>query len=64
VGTLPGRSIGGTRSALPAKAQAETMGANIPVVGLTETMPPVGTYQTWNLRLLDKLRSALMFAGS
>jgi len=32
---------------------------NIPVVGVTETMPRTETYQTWMLRQLDSLQSAL-----
>ena len=51
-------------SPVTTKAQAEARAANIPVVGLTETMPPGETYQTWTLRQLDELRSALIFAGS
>jgi zinc/manganese transport system substrate-binding protein len=51
-------------SPVTAKAQAEARAANIPVVGLTETMPPGETYQTWTLRQLDELRSALIFASS
>lgn len=53
-----------TISSVTAKAQKEAMAANIPVVGLTETMPPGETYQTWTLRQLDELRSALIFTGS
>jgi zinc/manganese transport system substrate-binding protein len=53
-----------TVSPATARAQAEAKAVNIPVVGLTETMPPGETYQTWTLRQLDELRSALIFAGS
>jgi zinc/manganese transport system substrate-binding protein len=38
--------------------------ANIPAVGLTEAMPLGKTYQTWMLRQLDEIRSALISPGS
>ncbi len=54
-----------TISPITTKAQADAKAANIPIVGVTETMPPGETYQTWMLRQLDELRSALIStAGS
>ena len=50
-------------SSVIARVRADAKAANIPVVGLTETMPPGETYQTWTLRQLDELRSALIFAS-
>jgi len=51
-------------SSFGARLLAEAKAANIPVVGMTETMPQGETYQTWMLRQLDELRSALIAAGS
>lgn len=53
-----------TITPLSAKVEAQAKAANIPVVGMTETLPPGETYQTWMLRQLDELRSALIFASS
>ncbi len=53
-----------TISPITTKAQADAKAANVPIVGVTETMPPGETYQTWMLRQLDELRSALITAGS
>jgi zinc/manganese transport system substrate-binding protein len=53
-----------TISPIIAKAQADAKAANVPTVGVTETMPPGETYQTWMLRQLDEVRSALIAAGS
>jgi len=53
-----------TVSPITTKAQADAKAASVPVVGVTETMPPGETYQTWMLRQLDELRSALITAGS
>jgi len=53
-----------TISPITTKAQADAKAANVPIVGVTETMPPGETYQTWMLRQLDELRSALIAAGS
>jgi len=53
-----------TISSLDARVLGEARAANIPVVGMTETMPPGEKYQTWMLRQLDELRSALISAGS
>ena len=49
-----------TISPITTKAQADAKAANIPVVGVTETMPHGETYQTWMLRELDELRMALI----
>jgi len=38
--------------------------AGIPLVGMTETLPPGESYQSWMQRELDELRSALISAGS
>jgi len=53
-----------TISPITTKAQADAKAANVPIVGVTETMPPGETYQTWMLRQLDELRSALISATS
>jgi zinc/manganese transport system substrate-binding protein len=53
-----------TISPITTKAQADAKAAHVPVVGVTETMPPGETYQTWMLRQLEELRSALISAGS
>jgi len=53
-----------TISPITTKAQDDAKAAGVPVVGVTETMPPGETYQTWMLRQLDELRSALIQAGS
>jgi zinc/manganese transport system substrate-binding protein len=53
-----------TISPITTKAQADAKAANVPIVGVTETMPPGETYQTWMMRQLDELRSALITAGS
>jgi zinc/manganese transport system substrate-binding protein len=53
-----------TISPITTKAQADAKAAGIPVVGVTETMPPGETYQTWMLRQLEELRSALISTGS
>ena len=53
-----------TVSPITTKAQADAKAANIPVVGVTETMPPGETYQSWMLRELDELRMALIDSGS
>lgn len=53
-----------TISPITTKAQADARAANVPIVGVTETMPPGETYQTWMMRQLDELRSALITAGS
>ncbi|HVP18583.1 MAG TPA: zinc ABC transporter substrate-binding protein, partial [Spirochaetia bacterium] len=53
-----------TVSPITTKAQADAKAVSVPVVGVTETMPPGETYQTWMLRQLDELRSALITAGS
>jgi zinc/manganese transport system substrate-binding protein len=46
-------------SSIAARARDEAAAAGIPVVGLTETMPAGETYQTWMLRQLDEIASAL-----
>ena len=53
-----------TISSITTKVQHDANAAGVPVVGVTETMPPGETYQTWMLRQLDELRSALIQAGS
>jgi len=53
-----------TISSITSKVQDDAKAAGVPVVGVTETMPPGETYQTWMLRQLDELRSALIQAGS
>ena len=53
-----------TISPITTKVQADARAANVPIVGVTETMPPGETYQTWMLRQLDELRSALIKSGS
>jgi len=53
-----------TVSDITTKAQEDAKAAGIPVVGVTETMPPGETYQTWMLRQLDQVRMALAGAGS
>jgi len=53
-----------TVSAITTKALDDARAAGIPVVGVTETMPPGETYQTWMLRQLDEVRMALLGAGS
>lgn len=53
-----------TISPITTNAQADAKAANVPIVGVTETMPPGETYQTWMMRQLDELRSALITAGS
>ena len=49
-----------TVSPITTKVQSDAMAANIPVGGVTETMPPGETYQSWMLRELDELRMALI----
>ena len=53
-----------TISSITTKVQHDANAAGVPVVGVTETMPPGESYQTWMLRQLDELRSALIQAGS
>ncbi len=42
------------------KLQSLAKGAGIPVVAVTETMPPAETYQVWMLRQLASLEAALV----
>jgi zinc/manganese transport system substrate-binding protein len=51
-----------TVTPLTSKVQADARAANIPMVGVTETMPQGETYQTWMMHQLDELRSALVSA--
>jgi len=53
-----------TVSPITTKAQNDAKASNVPIVGVTETMPAGETYQTWMLRQLDELRMALISAGS
>ena len=53
-----------TVSPITTRAQADAKAARVPIVGVTETMPQGESYQTWMLRQLDELRSALIAAGS
>ena len=49
-----------TISAVTTKAQDDAKEANVPVVGVTETMPVGESYQTWMLRQLEEVRKALV----
>ncbi len=53
-----------TVSPIVARARDEAKAAGIPVVGVTETMPPGQSYQTWMLRQLGELAGALARSGS
>ena len=53
-----------TVSAITTREQDDARAAGIPVVGVTETMPRGETYQTWMLRQLDEVRTALGGSGS
>ncbi|HUI72977.1 MAG TPA: zinc ABC transporter substrate-binding protein [Spirochaetia bacterium] len=53
-----------TVSPITTKAQSDAKAADIPIVGVTETMPGGETYQTWMQRQLDELQGALVSAGS
>jgi len=49
-----------TISPVTTKAQDDAKEANVPVVGVTETMPVGESYQTWMLRQLEEVRIALV----
>ena len=49
-----------TISPVTTKAQDDAKEANVPVVGVTETMPVGESYQTWMLRQLEEVRKALV----
>ena len=53
-----------TISPMTTRALADARAANVPAVGVTETMPRGETYQAWMLRQLDEVLSALRSAGS
>ena len=48
-----------TVSAVAAKIRDDAVAAHVPVVEVTETMPPGQTYQGWMLRQLAEIRAAL-----
>ncbi|MBX5458206.1 MAG: zinc ABC transporter substrate-binding protein [Thermogemmatispora sp.] len=51
-----------TATAITAKLRSEALAHQIPVVAVTETMPPGKTYQTWMLDQLNALETALQKA--
>ncbi|GER90910.1 ABC transporter substrate-binding protein [Dictyobacter vulcani] len=48
-----------TQSAITTKLMSDARARNIPVVPVTETMPPDQTYQSWMLTQLEKVEQAL-----
>jgi zinc/manganese transport system substrate-binding protein len=46
-------------SAITSRVRAEATRAHIPVVGVTETLPPHATFQRWQLAQLRQLAAAL-----
>jgi len=47
-------------TAVTTKAPDDAKQANVPVVGVTETMPVGESYQTWMLRQLEEVRMTLV----